>query len=130
MEMENQPLSSSTQPTQTLSQQDERTYAMFAHLSALAGFIIPFGNVIGPLVVWSIYKDKSSYVDYHGKESINFQITITIAYVISIFLIILLIGIFMLAVLGIASLVLTIIAGIKANNGEMYQYPFSLKLVK
>lgn len=116
-------------PSSTLSPQDERTFAMLAHLSSLAGFIIPFGNIIGPVVVWSIYKDKSSYVDYHGKQSVNFQITMSIAYIISFILIFVIIGIFLLAILGILGLVFAIIAGIKANNGEQYNYPFSFKFV-
>jgi hypothetical protein len=129
MELEN-PTPSPLPPNgNALSPQDERTYAMLAHLSALAGFIIPFGNIIGPVVVWSIYKDKSSYVDFHGKQSINFQITISIAYIISFILIFVLIGILFLAVLGILSLVFTIIAGIKANNNESYKYPFSFTFI-
>ncbi|WP_128545303.1 DUF4870 domain-containing protein [Larkinella soli] len=130
--MENQPYGNPTPPptTSQLSPADERMWGLLAHLSALAGFIIPFGNIIGPLIVWQINKDKSAYVDYHGKESLNFQITVSIAYVIGFFLIFLLIGIPLLIVLALTSLVLLILAGVKANNGEYYRYPLTVRFIK
>lgn len=109
---------------------DERQWAMFAHLSALAGFVIPFGNVIGPLVIWLIKKDTMPFVDDQGKESLNFQITVTIAAIICMALIVVLIGIPLLFVVGLIALVLTIIAGVKANEGVRYRYPFALRLIK
>ena len=53
---------------------DEKTWAMLCHLSAVAGFVIPFGSILGPLVVWLIKKDEMPIVDLHGKKSLNFQI--------------------------------------------------------
>ena len=59
---------------------DEKMWGMFCHLSALAGYIgIPFGNIIGPLIIWMVKKEQFKFVDDQGKESLNFQITITIA---------------------------------------------------
>lgn len=113
-----------------LSPSDERMWAMFTHLSALSGFLIPFGNVVGPVVVWQIFKERSAFVDTHGKESVNFQITIAIAYLVSIILIFVVVGIFLLVVLGILSLVLSVVAAIKANNGEYYTYPFTFRFIK
>jgi uncharacterized Tic20 family protein len=109
---------------------DERTWGMLAHLSALSGFIIPFGNVLGPLVVWLVKRDEMPFVDDQGKEALNFQITITIASVVSIVLMLVLIGIALMAVVAIAWLVLSIVAGVKANEGKRYRYPFTLRLVK
>ncbi|RAJ92189.1 hypothetical protein LX87_05156 [Larkinella arboricola] len=130
--MENQPYNNPTPPPPVnyLSPSDERMWGMLAHLSALAGFIIPFGNVVGPIVVWQIQKDKSAYVDYHGKEALNFQITMTIAYGVAILLIVLLIGFPILIVLGLISVVLSILAGVKANNGEYYKYPFTFRFIR
>jgi uncharacterized Tic20 family protein len=105
-------------------------WAMLCHLSALSGFIIPFGSFIGPLVVWQIKKNQYPIVDDQGKEALNFQITITLAAIVSAILIVVLIGIALLIAVGIASLVFTIIAAIKANNGEAYRYPFCLRLIK
>ncbi|MGA0555374.1 DUF4870 domain-containing protein [Larkinella sp. VNQ87] len=128
--MENQPYNNPVPPPVTsLSPSDERMWAMLAHLSALAGFIIPFGNIIGPVVIWQIQKDKSAYVDYHGKEAVNFQITMTIGYCISFLLFFLFIGVPILIVLGLIGLVLSIIAGVKANNGEYYKYPFTFRFI-
>ncbi|MFN5561883.1 MAG: DUF4870 domain-containing protein, partial [Opitutaceae bacterium] len=107
-----------------------RMWAMLCHLSALSGFIIPFGSLIGPLVVWQIKKNQYPIVDDQGKEALNFQITITLAAIVSAILIVVLVGIALLIAVGIASLVFTIIAAIKANNGETYRYPFCLRLIK
>ena len=58
---------------------DERTWAMFCHLSGFLGYfvVVPFASIIGPLVVWLLKKDASAFVDAHGKEAINFQITMS-----------------------------------------------------
>ena len=109
---------------------DEKTWGMIAHLAALAGFVIPFGNVIGPLVVWLVKKDTMPFVDVHAKEALNFQITVFIAVLVCIPLMFVLIGIPLLFVVGIGALVLSIMAALKAQNGEAYRYPFTLRLVK
>ena len=102
---------------------------MFAHLSALSGFVIPFGNLIGPLIVWQV-KKEDPFVDAQGKEALNFQITVSIAAIVAAILTIIIIGIFLLPVIAIGSLVLVIIAGLRANDGEDYRYPFALRLIK
>ena len=106
---------------------DERTFGMLCHLAALAGFIFPFGNIIGPLIIWAIKKDEFPWVDQQGRESLNFQISMTIYLIISAFLIIILIGIFLLVALGILNLIFVIMASIKANNGEEFSYPLSIR---
>ena len=108
---------------------DERQWAMFAHLSALIGFIIPFGNLLGPLIIWLMKKETMPFVDQQGKEALNFQITVTIAMMISAILIIVVIGFVLMFVIGLAALILTIMAGIKANEGVAYRYPFTLRLI-
>ncbi len=108
---------------------EERTWALFAHLSALIGFVIPFGNLIGPLIVWQVKKNEMPFVDEQGKEALNFQITVTLAAIVCFILMFVLIGVFLIFVVGIAALVLTIIAGIKANNGEHYQYPLTWRII-
>lgn len=130
--METPPLLPQTPPPGPvpLSPSDERMWAMFAHLSALAGFIIPFGNIVGPVVVWQIFKERSAFVDTHGKEAVNFQITMAIAYLVSFILVFVAIGVFLLFVLGILSVVFFVIAALKANNGEYYNYPFTFRFVK
>jgi uncharacterized Tic20 family protein len=110
---------------------DEQNWAMICHLSALAGFVIPFGNLIGPLVVWLMKKDTMPLVDQHGKEALNFQITVTIAALVCVLLMLVIIGVFLIFIVGIGALVMTIIAGIKVANGNLdYKYPFALRLIK
>jgi uncharacterized protein len=109
---------------------DERQWGMFAHLSALLGFVVPFGNLLGPLIIWQIKKNEMEFVADQGKEALNFQITVAIAVFVCILLMIVFIGFLLLPVVGIAALVFTVIAGIKANNGERYRYPFALRLIK
>ncbi|WP_416925739.1 DUF4870 domain-containing protein [Ottowia sp.] len=81
---------------------------MFAHLSALAGFIIPFGNLLGPLIVWQLKKNEMPFVDDQGKEALNFQITVTLALLVSLLLIFVLIGFVLLPIVGLVALVLAI----------------------
>ena len=108
---------------------EERQWAMFAHLSALVGVIIPLGSIIGPLVVWLIKKDTMPFVNDQGKEALNFNITVAIAAIVGWILCFILIGFLVLAVLAIGWLVFVIIATIKANEGTTYRYPFTLRLV-
>lgn len=109
---------------------EERQWAMFAHLSALSGYIIPLGNVLGPLIIWQVKKEGMSFVEDQAKEALNFQITVLIAVLICLALTLVLIGLLLLPVVGIGALIFTIIGGIKANGGEAYRYPFALRLVK
>lgn len=109
---------------------DAKMWAMLCHLSALSGFIVPFGSLIGPLIIWQLKKNEFPIVDDQGKEALNFQITTLIAAIVSGILIFVAIGFVLLIAVVIASLVLTIIAAIKANNGETYRYPFALRLIK
>ena len=109
----------------------ERTLGSLCHLLALCGFLgIPFANIFAPLVLWVIKKDDSPFVDDQGKESVNFQITMTLAAIVSGVLVLLLVGILLLIVLLVLDVVFIIIATIKASNGERYRYPFCLRLIK
>ncbi|GAB2525360.1 DUF4870 domain-containing protein [Spirosoma aerophilum] len=128
--MENQPPTPNYTPVPVpMSESDARMWAMFAHLSALTGLFTGFGSLIAPIIVWQIQKDKSAYVDYHGKEAVNFQITMAIAFAVSILLTMILVGIVLIFVVGVVWLVFTIIAGIKANNGEYYRYPLTIRFI-
>ena len=110
--------------------QEVRQWAMFCHLSALLGIWIPFGNLIGPLILWQMKRETDPFIDAQGKEALNFQITVAIASLICFLLMLLLIGFVLIVILGIGALVLTIIAGVKANEGYPYRYPFTWRLIK
>ncbi len=100
---------------------DERTMAILSHLLTLvAGFITP-------LIIYLIKKDQSSFVAHHAKESLNFQITVLIVIVV---LFITIVGILLTWIVGILALVFVIIATIKATEGKLYRYPFTLRLIK
>lgn len=107
-----------------------RQWAMLCHFSAFFGLIFPFGNLLGPLILWQIKKETDPFIDAQGKEALNFQITVAIASMISILLMVVIIGFPLMVLVGAGALVLTIIAGIKANDGIAYRYPFTWRLVK
>ena len=115
---------------------DERMWAMLGHLSAFTAFITGLGCVIGPLIVWLVKRETMPFAGDQAREALNFNIT---AIIVAVGL-----GLFTAITLGIGALitvpafcvlfvgwfVLTIVAGIKANNGEQYRYPFAIRLVK
>jgi uncharacterized protein len=111
---------------------EERQWGMFAHLAALAGLFVGGLTFVGPLIVWLIKKDQSKFVDYHGKESLNFQLNILIYYVLTMVVTLVTCGVTFplpLAVL-VYSIVMPIIAGMAANKGESYQYPLTFRIIK
>jgi uncharacterized Tic20 family protein len=111
--------------------ENERTWGMLAHLSALVGLVIPLiGNVLGPLGVSIARADQSAFVAAHAKEALNFNISVTLAAVVCALLMLVFIGFLLGSALFIAWLVMTLIAAIKASEGVAYRYPFSLRLVK
>ena len=112
-----------------LSQSDERTWGMLAHVSAIVAAVIGL-SFIGPLVVMLVQGPKSDYVRRQSVEALNFQITTYVAAFVSFILVFVLIGILLLIVVGIAWLVLTIMAAVAANRGEDYRYPLNMRLIK
>jgi len=113
-------------PATTDAPADQRTMALAAHLLGI------FTWFIGALIIWLINKDDASkaFVTDQAKEALNFQITVTIAMVISIILMVVIIGGILAPIVGLVNLVFCIIAAVKANNGEAYRYPFTLRLIK
>ena len=117
---------------------DARLWAMLCHLAALAGIfsyigfgvVLPFANVLGPLIIWLIKRNESSFVDDQGREALNFQLTMTIAFVISVMLMFILIGFFFIMLFIVYDLVMTIIAAVKANDGNKYRYPYIIRFIK
>ena len=109
-----------------VASQEDRTLALLTHLS---GIILSF---IVPLVLWLINKDKpeKEFLNDQAKEALNFQITVVIAWVIAIVLSAIAIGFLLYPVIWIGNLILCILAGVKANEGVAYRYPFALRLIK
>jgi uncharacterized Tic20 family protein len=108
-----------------------QTWGMLCHLTALSMFIgLPFGNLIGPLVIWLIKKNDYPLVDEQGKESLNFQLSMTIYSVIAGLLCFVFIGFLLLAVLVIVDLILVIKASVRTSNGQEYIYPYTIRFLK
>ena len=103
---------------------DARMWAMLCHLLAI------FTSFIAPLIIWSIKKDEQPFVDNQGKEALNFQITVLIAMIVSGLLSFACIGFILMPLVGIADVVFCIIASVKANSGEAYRYPVSIRFIK
>ena len=108
----------------------EKTFAMLCHLGALAGFIIPFGNIIAPLEIWLVKKEESALVNENGKKSLNFQITMTIYSIVAAILMAVVIGFILLPVIAIFNIVMVIMASVATNKGEDFNYALSLNLIK
>ncbi|MDB2387373.1 DUF4870 domain-containing protein [Shewanella sp.] len=100
------------------------------HLASFAGYLIPFGSIVGPLIVWLMKRDELPFVDSCGRNCLNFKISVAIYMVVSAILMLIGIGFILLAMLAIADIVLTIIAAIKASEGKVYQYPMSINFIK
>jgi uncharacterized Tic20 family protein len=139
----NEPNTSGTVATgASVPSAQERQWALFAHLSTLLGGLLTsgwagsVGFFIGPLVIWLTKKDTMPFVADQAKEALNFAITVSLACLALVILTIMTLGIGLVltvplyAVIGIAALVLVIIAAIKANEGVAYRYPFALRLIK
>lgn len=109
---------------------EEKTLGLVCVLLQFLGFVFPFGNLIGPLVLWLVKKDSSRFLDEVGKETVNFQITLLIASIIGIVLCFVLIGFLLLFAVGVYALVTIIIAAIKANDGVVYRYPVNIRFIK
>ena len=120
-----------TQPIENSPSKDERTWAMLCHFSSFTGFIFPLGgNILAPLIIWLIKKEELPFVDDQGKEVLNFQISMTIYFIISGILCIILIGIPIFIGLVIFGFIITIIAAINANDGTPYRYPINIRFIK
>jgi len=103
--------------------QDEKVLAMLIYLISF------FTALIGPLIIWLLKKDESSFIDYHGRQYLNFFISYTIYMTVSGILIILLIGLALIPVIGTAALIFTIIGAVKGYNGEYYRIPFIIRIL-
>jgi uncharacterized Tic20 family protein len=125
-----EPISPPSSPAPSRSS-DVRTWCVVSHASALLGFVIPYAfHILGPLIIWLAKRGDSPEIDAHGKESLNFQISMLIYNVVAGVLCLVLIGFFLLVILHFLNLILVIVASIQASEGKLYRYPFNLRLIK
>lgn len=108
---------------------DDRTWGILVHAVAFIGLVVPFGNILGPLLVWAIKKDESAFVDENGKNALNFQISFTIYIVLALFSIIVVIGIVLAPLVALLWLALMIIAIIRTSEEQVYEYPLTIQFI-
>ena len=114
-----------------MSSRGVRTWCVLAHASALLGFVVPYiFHILGPLIVWLAKRRDSAEIDAHAKESLNFQISMLIYNLIAGLLCLILIGFVLLVILHFINLVLVIVASIRANEGKLYRYPVTIRLIR
>jgi hypothetical protein len=108
-----------------------RTWAALCHASALLGVLFHFpGHLLGPLLVWLVKRGDSPEIDAHGKEALNFQISMLIYNFVSAVFCLVLIGFVFLAVLWVLNAILVIIAAIHASDGKFYRYPMTIRFIQ
>lgn len=109
---------------------EEKNWALAAHLTGLTIFMgIPFGNLLGPLVVYLMKKDSTPFATEHAREALNFQISMTLYYIMAFMMTLLIVGFVLIVALCVLHLTCCIIAAVRASNGEMYRYPLTIRLV-
>lgn len=107
-----------------------RNWAVAAHLSGLSLYLgIPFGNILGPLVIWLIKKDELPYAEDQAKEALNFQISLSIYGLVAALLAVAFIGFLLIPVIFVLHIVLTIVATIQTSEGKAYRYPLTIRLI-
>jgi uncharacterized protein len=117
-------------PPITSTSSDTRTWCVLCHAAALAGFIVPWVfHILGPLIVWLAKRADSPEIDAHGKESINFQLSMLIYNVVAGILCIILIGIPILILLHLLNIVFVIVASIQASEDKLYRYPMTIRFL-
>ena len=108
-----------------------RTWAAFIHASALLGVVLHFpGHLLGPLILWFIKRDDAPELDAHGKEAVNFQISMLIYNAVAAVFCLVLVGFVFLAILWVLNAIFVIIAAIKASDGEFYRYPMTIRFIQ
>jgi uncharacterized protein len=112
------------------TEEQSRQWAMFLHLSQLAGILVPLAGLIVPILIWQIKKKDLPEIDAHGKVVMNWIISEIIYFVVSAILIVVVVGFLMVIVLMILGIIFPIIGGVKANNGEVWKYPLSISFFK
>lgn len=109
---------------------ETRNLGMVAHLSALAGLVCPFGNLIGPLLMWKFKSPGLPFVEAQAKEALNFQVCVTIAVLLCVPLMFIGIGMLVLPLVGLAALAMTVFGAMQAKQGRKFRYPFVPRLIK
>ncbi len=118
-------------PATSVASSNIRTWTVLCHAAALLGLFFHFlGHIFGPLIVWLLKRGEAAEIDAHGKESLNFQLSMLIYDVVALILCFVLIGIPILILLWVLNTVFVIVASIKASEGQLYRYPLTIRFIK
>lgn len=111
----------------SMTEEQERTWSTLCHLSALAFFVVPpLGHLVGPLVVWLVNRQDSAMIDDQGREALNFQLSMMLYMFLCLVTVV---GIIAIPFLFVANIVLVITAAIRAQDGERYRYPWTIRFL-
>jgi uncharacterized Tic20 family protein len=129
--METSPSSSPLPPANISAVASVRTWCAFIHASALLGVLLHFpGHLLPPLILWLIKRDEAPELDAHGKEAVNFQISMLIYNAVAAVFCLILVGFVFLAILWVLNTVFVIIAAIQASDGKFYRYPMTIRFIQ
>ncbi len=122
-----------------------RTWSILCHLAGFGGYVVPvLGSILLPLVFWLMRRDEDPFIDHHGREALNFQITLFFVYMavfmmgVMVFLSSLLVGpavlgllplFFVFAIVPLYQIAMIVVAAVKANEGDWFRYPLTLRLI-
>lgn len=121
--MENSPPDAPA-PTGNQDASPDRNMAILIHVLAI------FTGFLAPLIIWLLKKDQSPFIDHHGKQALNFQITVLIAMLVASALLIVFIGCVLMPAIWIVDIIFCIMAAMAASKGEMYRYPLAIQFLK
>ena len=107
-----------------------RFWCVLCHLGALTGYILPFGHIIAPLLIWMNTRGKVPGVDRAGRESINFQLTVTLLALIGVMLSVVFVGLVLLFATVVFHVSMTLYASLRAQQGDEFRYPLNLRMIK
>ncbi len=131
----NEPGRDEGQPSSVHAEQDNRDrerqretnqWAMFIHFSMLAGWVIPLAGIVVPILLWQLKKDELPGIEPHAHVVMNWIVSSLVYAVICYILLLIVIGVFGFFILGVLTVIYAIVGGVKANDGELWEYPGTL----
>jgi uncharacterized Tic20 family protein len=131
----NEPEGGEGQDPSTTAEQDARSldlqrqtnqWAMFIHFSMLAGWVIPLAGIVVPILLWQLKKDELPGIEPHAYVVMNWIVSSLVYAVICYVLLLVVIGVFGFFILGVLTVIYAIVGGVKANDGELWEYPGTL----
>jgi uncharacterized Tic20 family protein len=117
------------QPT-SLQTPEQRQMGLFLHLSQLASLVVPVAGIVAPIVIWQTQKDKIPALDAHGKMVVNWMLSELIYGFVSVVLMFVLVGFLTMLAVVVMGIVFPVVGAVKANNGEFWEYPLTIKFLK